>query len=89
MNFFNDEPLKNYPDVLDVRQVKEILMIGKSLVYQLLKENKIANLRIGKKTIIAKSSVIDYLNSLYMTKGDDVNEQETANRKIEAKTAGT
>jgi len=74
MNFLNEAALGNYPDVLDVKQVKEILMVGNSLVYKLLQENKIANLRIGKKTIIAKSSLIAYLNSLCSQKGD-LNEQ--------------
>ena len=68
MGFLNNETLKSYPDVLNVQHVKEILMIGRDLAYQLLKENKIKNLRIGKKTIIAKSSIIDYLNTLYLEK---------------------
>ncbi|MCL2062715.1 MAG: helix-turn-helix domain-containing protein [Firmicutes bacterium] len=77
MTFFNNHELKNYPDTLDVNHLKEILMIGDSLVYKLLKDNKIKNLRIGKKIIIAKSSVIDYLNSLFATKGEPTNGQAT------------
>ncbi len=70
MNFLSDEELKSYPDVLEVGHIKEILKIGKDLAYQLIKENKIKSLRIGRKTIIAKSSVIDYLNTLYAAKGE-------------------
>ena len=77
MNFLDKDALKDYPDVLDVTQVKKILMVGKELVYQLLKDNKIANLRIGRKTIIAKCSVINYLNSIYEAKEKENNKGET------------
>jgi len=61
----NEESLKDYPDLLDVKQVKEILQIGRDLVYQLINENKIANHRIGRKTLIPKAGVVNYLNSLF------------------------
>jgi len=57
MNFFDGEVLKDYPDILDAKQVREILKIGNHLVYKLLRENKIANLRIGKKTIVKPNQV--------------------------------
>ncbi len=38
-----------------------ILHIGRSKVYELLRENTIPNLRIGKKYIIPKQLLIDFL----------------------------
>ncbi len=54
--------ISNYPDVLSVRDLQNILRIGRSATYTLLKENKIKTLKIGKRYIIPKQSVIDYLN---------------------------
>lgn len=54
--------ISNYPDVLSVEDLQNILRIGRSATYTLLKENKIKTLKIGKRYIIPKQSVIDYLN---------------------------
>lgn len=59
------ESIKNlidYPDVLSVEELQEILRIGRSAAYTLLKENKIKTLKIGNRYIIPKKSVIDFLN---------------------------
>jgi len=52
---------KNYPDVVNVSQLQQMLGIGKNNVYKLLKENKIKHRKWGKKYIIPKIYVINYL----------------------------
>lgn len=53
---------KEYPDVLNITQLCEILGgISKKTGYKLLNENIIENIRVGKQFRIAKISVIDYI----------------------------
>lgn len=53
---------KDYPDVVKVEQLKEMLpKIGKNKIYKLLKEEKIYSKRIGRDYYIPKASVINYL----------------------------
>lgn len=53
--------LESYSDVLTAEALMVILHIGRSKVYELLRENTIPNLRIGKKYIIPKQLLIDFL----------------------------
>lgn len=52
--------LESYSDVLTAEDLMVILHIGRSKVYELLRENTIPNLRIGKKYIIPKQLLIDF-----------------------------
>ena len=55
--------LDNYSaDVVRVEELCRILRLGKNSVYDLLKKGKIKNLRVGKKYIIPKKSVIEFLD---------------------------
>lgn len=54
--------LIDYPDVLSVEDLQNILRIGRSAAYSLLRENKIKTLKIGNRYIIPKKSVIEFLN---------------------------
>lgn len=54
--------LEKCNDVLTVKDLFEILPLGRSKIYELLKNNHIKHLRIGKKIIIPKQSVIDFLS---------------------------
>ena len=53
--------LKKYPDVLNVKQLCEVLGIGKNTAYKLLKNREIKALRIGTVYKIPKREVIKYL----------------------------
>ena len=55
--------LSEYPDVLTIYELMEILHIGKNNAYKLVKENKIHSHRIGRCYRIPKSCVYDYLKS--------------------------
>lgn len=53
---------KNYPDVLNVGQLCEILGgISSRTVYKLLQENKIDSIKVGREYRVAKINVIDFL----------------------------
>lgn len=53
----------NYPDVLNVEQLCEVLGgIGKKTVYKLLKEEKIKAFKVGREYRIPKLYVINYLS---------------------------
>lgn len=53
--------LNGYKDVINIKELCEILNIGKNTAYKLLKNNDIPNRRLGKKYIIPKFGVIEYL----------------------------
>lgn len=55
--------LGKYPDVLTVEQVAQILGIGKNTAYKLINENVIGHKKIGRKLLIPKLCIIDYLES--------------------------
>ena len=55
--------LNKYPDVLTVEQLAEVLQIGKNSAYKLVNNRIIGHIKIGRKTLIPKSCVIDYLES--------------------------
>ena len=54
----------DYPDVITIDDLCEILHIGKIKAYELLKEQIIKNRRIGKKFIIPRQSVQDFINEI-------------------------
>jgi len=53
-----------YPDVITVEQLMEILHIGKNAAYSLLKSGEIRTIRIGRRYIIPKQSIITYISSI-------------------------
>lgn len=55
--------LNSYPEVLSVKQVCEILNIGKNTAYRLLQSGEIKSKKIGKVYKIPKKYVKDFLNS--------------------------
>lgn len=57
----NNEIFKDYPDVVTPEDVQNMLHIGRNRVYELLKTNTIKSIKVGKKYIIPKKSVINFL----------------------------
>ena len=53
----------NFPDILTPADVAAALGVGKNTVYKLLRERKIGSNRIGKKIIVPKLCLIDYVQS--------------------------
>ncbi|MEH6947573.1 helix-turn-helix domain-containing protein [Bacillus sp. JJ634] len=54
--------LKNYPEILDVKQIQEILNIGRTQAYQLIASNEFHTVRIGKRIKISKAVFIRWLD---------------------------
>lgn len=53
---------ESYNDVLTVNEACNALSIGKNKLYQLLKSSTLKSIKIGKKYIIPKVYLIDYIN---------------------------
>ena len=51
-----------YPDVVSPEDVQHMLHMGRNSVYKLLKEEKIKSIKVGKKYIIPKKSVIRFID---------------------------
>ena len=52
-----------YPDVVTVNELKDMLGIGITLAYRLVKNNNIKSLKIGREYKIPKANVISYLTT--------------------------
>lgn len=55
--------LKDYPPVLCVKQVAEILLISHNTAYELIRSRKIRSVRVGRGYRITLDAVIEYLNN--------------------------
>ena len=51
----------NYPDVVTIEQLMEMLGVGRNSAYRLINEKRIKTVSIGRKHIIPKKCVIDFL----------------------------
>lgn len=54
---------KNEPDVLTVPDVVRLLQFGKNTVYSLIKEGRISSIKQGKKIIVPKLCLIEFLTN--------------------------
>jgi excisionase family DNA binding protein len=52
---------KEYPDIMDVKQVSMLLGISTKTVYKLLRNETIASLKIGREFRIPKINVMKYV----------------------------
>ena len=52
----------DYSDVISVDDLQTMLRIGRNAAYGLLQNGAIATIRVGKKYIIPKASVIEFLS---------------------------
>ena len=55
--------LINYNDVLTIDEVCEVLRLGKNTVYGLIKDGTLPSMKLGKKYLITKDSLIKFLLS--------------------------
>ena len=52
---------KEYPDVLDVKQVSILLGVSTKVVYRLLRDGSIVSLKIGREFRVPKVNVMRYV----------------------------
>lgn len=50
-------------EVYTVEDVKEMLGIGKTSIYELIRQNKLKCVRIGRKILIPKFSLYEFMNN--------------------------
>ncbi len=55
--------LENYSDVLSVNDLCKLLPVGRSKVYELLRNGTIKSIRIGTRIIIPKQNILEFLSS--------------------------
>lgn len=55
------EMFKDYPDIITIIDLQAMLHIGRNAAYKLLKDNSIVSIRVGKKYIIPKASVANFI----------------------------
>ena len=53
--------LKEYPDVMTVEQICEVLGISKKTGYTLLRTNAILSIKVGRTYRIPKINILNYL----------------------------
>lgn len=53
----------NYPDVVKVDDLMTMLHIGRNKAYELLNSNTIQSIRIGKKHLIPKYRIIEFIKN--------------------------
>lgn len=58
-----DLQFDNYPDIVTPEDIQKMLRLGRNSVYNLLKQGKIKSLRVGKKYLIPKTSVMNFLQT--------------------------
>ena len=61
-----NELFKQYPDVVGISELREMLGIGRNLAYRIVQDGTVKAKKLGKDYIIAKQHVIEYVLS---TKG--------------------
>lgn len=54
----------DYPDVVSIEDLTKMLRIGKNKAYELINTNKIQSIKIGRKHIIPKFRVIEFLQNV-------------------------
>ena len=52
---------KEYPDILDVEQMSQLLKISKKTAYRLLRTGSISSIKVGREYKIPKLNIIRYL----------------------------
>ena len=53
-----------YPDVVNIDDLTKMLNIGRNKAYELIHTNAIQSIRIGRKHIIPKFRVIEFLQNV-------------------------
>lgn len=56
--------LEQFPDILTVKQLQDILSIGRSKAYDLLHSGELQYITIGRQIRIPKRFLLDYLQKL-------------------------
>ena len=61
-NIKQNRHICSYPDLMTVKDIQDVLQIGRSMAYKLLQSGQLRALRIGSTYRIPKANLIDYIN---------------------------
>ena len=62
--------LKEYPDILTVEEMSKALGVSSKTGYQLLRENKVEHLKVGRAYRVPKVHLLSYLRLNLKTAAD-------------------
>lgn len=81
----NTKHIKDYPDILSVYDVMQILRVGRVTVYSYIKDNKLPARKIAGKYRIPKKSIISLVNEMSneVCYNDDCNSTDALSIKKE------
>lgn len=54
-----EEMFSEYGDIVTIEEIMKMLQIGRVTVYQMLQSGRIRSLRVGKRYIVPKQSIVD------------------------------
>ena len=57
------EPFETMPDVMDAKQLSQVLRISKAGAYNLLNSPDFPTLRIGGRKLVMKNELVEWLKS--------------------------
>lgn len=63
MEQYENTMFKEYPDVVKVNDLMDMLHIGRNKAYELLNTNTIKSIRIGNRHLIPKFRIIDFIKN--------------------------
>lgn len=66
LQYDKTKSLSDYPPILTVADIMEILKISKPVAYRLLKNGDLKNRKIGREYKVVKSHFNEFLNSSFM-----------------------
>lgn len=67
------EPFETMPDVMDAKQLAEVLQVSKAGAYNLLNEPDFPTLHIGGRKLVMKNELIEWLQSRTNRKKQHIN----------------
>lgn len=59
---------EGYRDIVTVKELAEMLCIGRNTAYELVRANIVPNVKIGRQVRITKEAVIEYIRRQNKTK---------------------
>lgn len=63
-NLISREPMyQSYPELVTITQLSEMLNISKSSCYRLLHSSELQGINIGRKLLIPKQHVVQYITA--------------------------
>ena len=60
-NNYSNDLFREYNDVVTIEDIMKMLHLGRTTVYELLKSGVIYSVKIGKKYIVPKQSIINFI----------------------------